>query len=178
VHAAPLAELASGEHDTRLNLAEILAGWKAEHRRRDLSAGRTSAHRPLGLGRCAAAGRRRSLPRPGMDTLDPFSRARRTRSGHLSGRRHSAAAPSVRDSGLGLGVPRAVSIRRRSSCALRRGLRGSASAFPAGSLKRCAITSLPRCMREPVMTAAGDRPLPTVSHCPAYASALMATAAQ
>ena len=30
VHAAPLAELASGEHDTRLNLAEILAGWKAD----------------------------------------------------------------------------------------------------------------------------------------------------
>jgi nucleotide-binding universal stress UspA family protein len=31
VHAAPLAELASGEQDTRLNLAEILAGWKADY---------------------------------------------------------------------------------------------------------------------------------------------------
>jgi hypothetical protein len=31
VHAAPLAELASGEHDTRRNLAEILAGWKADY---------------------------------------------------------------------------------------------------------------------------------------------------
>jgi nucleotide-binding universal stress UspA family protein len=31
VHAAQLAELASGEHDTRLNLPEILAGWKADY---------------------------------------------------------------------------------------------------------------------------------------------------
>jgi nucleotide-binding universal stress UspA family protein len=31
VHSAPLAELASGEQDTRLNLAEILAGWKADY---------------------------------------------------------------------------------------------------------------------------------------------------
>lgn len=31
VHSAPLAELASGEQDTRLNLAEILAGWKADN---------------------------------------------------------------------------------------------------------------------------------------------------
>ena len=31
VHSAPLAELSSGEQATRLNLAEILAGWKADH---------------------------------------------------------------------------------------------------------------------------------------------------
>jgi hypothetical protein len=31
VHAAPLAELASGDQDTRLNLAEIHAGWKADY---------------------------------------------------------------------------------------------------------------------------------------------------
>ena len=31
VHSAPLAELASGEQTTRLNLAEILAGWKADY---------------------------------------------------------------------------------------------------------------------------------------------------
>ena len=31
VHSAPLAELADGEQDTRLNLAEILAGWKADY---------------------------------------------------------------------------------------------------------------------------------------------------
>jgi hypothetical protein len=30
VHSAPLSELESGEQDTRLNLAEILAGWKSE----------------------------------------------------------------------------------------------------------------------------------------------------
>ena len=31
VHSAPLDELGSGEQDTRLNLAEILAGWKADY---------------------------------------------------------------------------------------------------------------------------------------------------
>lgn len=31
VHSAPMAELASGEQDTRLNLAEILSGWKADY---------------------------------------------------------------------------------------------------------------------------------------------------
>jgi nucleotide-binding universal stress UspA family protein len=31
VHSAPLDELAFGEQDTRLNLAEILAGWKADY---------------------------------------------------------------------------------------------------------------------------------------------------
>ena len=31
VHSAPLVELASGEQDTRLNLAEILAGWKTDY---------------------------------------------------------------------------------------------------------------------------------------------------
>jgi nucleotide-binding universal stress UspA family protein len=31
VHSAPLSELALGEQDTRLNLAEILAGWKADY---------------------------------------------------------------------------------------------------------------------------------------------------
>jgi nucleotide-binding universal stress UspA family protein len=31
VHSAPLAELSSAEQDTRLNLAEILAGWKADN---------------------------------------------------------------------------------------------------------------------------------------------------
>lgn len=31
VHAAPLAELSPGEQDTRVNLAEILAGWKADY---------------------------------------------------------------------------------------------------------------------------------------------------
>jgi nucleotide-binding universal stress UspA family protein len=31
VHSAPLGELALGEQDTRLNLAEILAGWKADY---------------------------------------------------------------------------------------------------------------------------------------------------
>jgi nucleotide-binding universal stress UspA family protein len=31
VHSAPLAELSSGEQDTRLNVAEILAGWKADY---------------------------------------------------------------------------------------------------------------------------------------------------
>lgn len=31
VHSAPLAALASGDQDTRLNLAEILAGWKADY---------------------------------------------------------------------------------------------------------------------------------------------------
>jgi nucleotide-binding universal stress UspA family protein len=31
IHAVPLAELDSGEQDTRLNLAEILAGWKADY---------------------------------------------------------------------------------------------------------------------------------------------------
>ena len=31
VHSAPLSELAAGEQDARLNLAEILAGWKADH---------------------------------------------------------------------------------------------------------------------------------------------------
>jgi hypothetical protein len=31
VQAAPLAELASGDQDTRLNLAEIHAGWKADY---------------------------------------------------------------------------------------------------------------------------------------------------
>ena len=31
VHAAPLAELSPGEQDTRLKLAEILAGWKADY---------------------------------------------------------------------------------------------------------------------------------------------------
>jgi nucleotide-binding universal stress UspA family protein len=31
VHSAPLAELSSGEQDTRLNLAEILAGWKTDY---------------------------------------------------------------------------------------------------------------------------------------------------
>ena len=31
VHSAPLAELATGEQDTRLNLAEILAGWKTDY---------------------------------------------------------------------------------------------------------------------------------------------------
>ena len=31
VHSAPLSELAKGEQNTRLNLAEILAGWKADY---------------------------------------------------------------------------------------------------------------------------------------------------
>lgn len=31
VHAALLAQLASGEQDSRLNLAQILAGWKADY---------------------------------------------------------------------------------------------------------------------------------------------------
>ena len=31
VHSAPLAELSASEQDTRLNLAEILAGWKADY---------------------------------------------------------------------------------------------------------------------------------------------------
>jgi nucleotide-binding universal stress UspA family protein len=31
VHSAPLSELESGEQDTRLNLAEILAGWKGDN---------------------------------------------------------------------------------------------------------------------------------------------------
>jgi nucleotide-binding universal stress UspA family protein len=31
VHSAPLAQLVEGEQDTRLNLAEILAGWKADY---------------------------------------------------------------------------------------------------------------------------------------------------
>jgi nucleotide-binding universal stress UspA family protein len=31
VHAAPLSELASGEQGPRLNVAEILAGWKADN---------------------------------------------------------------------------------------------------------------------------------------------------
>jgi len=31
VHSAPLAELSSGEQDTSLNVAEILAGWKADY---------------------------------------------------------------------------------------------------------------------------------------------------
>ena len=31
VHSAPLAELASGDQNTRLNVAEILAGWKADY---------------------------------------------------------------------------------------------------------------------------------------------------
>jgi nucleotide-binding universal stress UspA family protein len=31
VHSAPLAELSAGEQDARLNLAEILAGWKADY---------------------------------------------------------------------------------------------------------------------------------------------------
>jgi nucleotide-binding universal stress UspA family protein len=31
VHSAPLSELAMGEQNTRLNLAEILAGWKADY---------------------------------------------------------------------------------------------------------------------------------------------------
>ncbi len=31
VHSAPLAELSSAEQDTRLNLAEILAGWKTDN---------------------------------------------------------------------------------------------------------------------------------------------------
>jgi nucleotide-binding universal stress UspA family protein len=31
VHSAPLSELALCEQDTRLNLAEILAGWKADY---------------------------------------------------------------------------------------------------------------------------------------------------
>ena len=31
VHSAPLSELAMGEQDARLNLAEILAGWKADY---------------------------------------------------------------------------------------------------------------------------------------------------
>ena len=31
VHSAPLSELTTGEQDTRLNLAEILAGWKADY---------------------------------------------------------------------------------------------------------------------------------------------------
>jgi len=31
VHSAPLTELADGEQDTGLNLAEILAGWKADY---------------------------------------------------------------------------------------------------------------------------------------------------
>jgi nucleotide-binding universal stress UspA family protein len=31
VHTAPLAELSPGEQDTRVNLAEILAGWKADY---------------------------------------------------------------------------------------------------------------------------------------------------
>jgi nucleotide-binding universal stress UspA family protein len=31
VHSAPLAELVPDEQDTRLNLAEILAGWKADY---------------------------------------------------------------------------------------------------------------------------------------------------
>jgi nucleotide-binding universal stress UspA family protein len=31
VHSPPLAELASGEQNTRLNLAEILAGWKTDN---------------------------------------------------------------------------------------------------------------------------------------------------
>jgi nucleotide-binding universal stress UspA family protein len=31
VHSAPLSALAMGEQDTRRNLAEILAGWKADY---------------------------------------------------------------------------------------------------------------------------------------------------
>ena len=31
VHSAPLSELTTGEQDARLNLAEILAGWKADY---------------------------------------------------------------------------------------------------------------------------------------------------
>lgn len=31
VHSAPLSELTSGEQDARVNLAEILAGWKADY---------------------------------------------------------------------------------------------------------------------------------------------------
>jgi hypothetical protein len=31
VHSGPLAELASGEQNTRLNLAEILASWKTDN---------------------------------------------------------------------------------------------------------------------------------------------------
>ena len=43
VHTAPLAELSPGEQDTRVNLAEILAGWKADYP--DIDVGTLAARR-------------------------------------------------------------------------------------------------------------------------------------
>ena len=68
--------------DTRPNLAEILSGWKADYTGIDVdtllvagpprdTVAATSTRSPTA--RC-----RQSLPRSGADTLDPFSRARRT----------------------------------------------------------------------------------------------------
>jgi hypothetical protein len=68
VHAAPLAELASGDQDTRLNLSAwrpfcypVVRSTRSPRCRMTCS--------------CWSLG---ALPRPRMDTLDPFRRTRRT----------------------------------------------------------------------------------------------------
>ena len=78
VHSAPLAELADGEQNTRLNLAEILPAGR-QTIPTSLSTPCCSPvprqHSRRGIGRSPAADCRRSLPGPGVDALDPFSRA-------------------------------------------------------------------------------------------------------
>jgi nucleotide-binding universal stress UspA family protein len=105
VHSAPLAELTSDEQEARLNLAEILAGWRTDYPDvnvdtlllsgppRDTVATVSADAQLLVVGV--------PLPRPGMDALDPFCRPGRTRTVRVSGRRHSAAAPGIGDSRLG-----------------------------------------------------------------------------
>jgi nucleotide-binding universal stress UspA family protein len=106
VHSAPLSELAMGEQNTRLNLAEILAGWKADYPDIEvetfLLAGPPRDTVALTSADAQTARCWCSLPRPGVYALDTFRSARRARSCHLSGRRYPPGTPSLSDSGLGL----------------------------------------------------------------------------
>jgi hypothetical protein len=133
VHAAPLAELASGDQDTRLNLAEIHAGWKADYpdisvetfcypvvrSTRSPRCRMTCSCWSLGVPTPAGNGHAGSVPSHAPHLIGPPGRS-----------------PSFRIS-TRVRPPRtrawrawSVSIRRCSSCGLRPGLGGSASAFP------------------------------------------------
>jgi hypothetical protein len=119
VHSAPLAELALCEQDTRLNLAEILAGWKADYP-------------DINVETFLLPGPPRTVPRCRM-TCSCWSSAVPTAAGNghagpvPSHAPHSigppvrspsfAAAPAIRDGGLGLVSPTGDG-NRRSDAAL------------------------------------------------------------
>jgi hypothetical protein len=86
VHSAPLAELASGEQNTRLNMAEILAGWKADYP-------------DINVGTLLLAGAPRDTVASGSAAAQLLVVGSPYR-GQLSGCRHPAAVSAFRDRGL------------------------------------------------------------------------------